>query len=220
MADKQVFQADTPGRWNRFKWLSRIILIVLAGSVVGAAITITSKHYPNLPIFDPAPKKLSKDQLELLERTKKYKDFKLDKEDIQQLVRTRHLHQLKHPNNKDRINAGFYRPWEAQAYNSLVDHIGRLDMVVSEGFAIQPNSGTMVARIDTGLININKKFKKPVIVSISNYVNINNTTGYSDSADVARIVKNKKLRTNFIASIVTQLNRYKKYNFQGVNLDL
>jgi len=220
MSNKQVFQADTPGRWNRFKWLSRILLIVLAGSVVGAALTITSKSYPNLPNFNPVAKKLTKDELDQLKKSKKYRDFILSKQEIQKLILARHEHELKHPNNKDRINAGFYRPWEAQAYNSLVDHIGRLDMIVSEGFSIQPKSDTMVVRIDTGLININRKSKKPVLVSLSNYVNVNNVTGYSDSADVARIIKNKKLRTGFVASILKQLNRYKSYNFQGVNLDL
>ena len=44
MVNRQVFQAETPGRWNRFKWLSRILLIVLAGCVLGSVITITSKQ--------------------------------------------------------------------------------------------------------------------------------------------------------------------------------
>src|ERR1700693_2289732 len=136
MAEKQVFQADTPGRWIRFKWLSRVLLIVLACSVLAAAITVTSKQYPSLPNLNPAPKKLTKEELENLKRSKKYKDFKIDKGGIQKLAQTRHLHQLKHPNNKDRINAGFYRAWEPQAYRSLADHIARLDMVVSEGFFI------------------------------------------------------------------------------------
>jgi len=61
MADKQVFQADTPGRWTRFKWLSRGILIILAAAVVAAAVTVTSKQYPVLPNLNPAPKKLSKE---------------------------------------------------------------------------------------------------------------------------------------------------------------
>jgi len=220
MSHKQVFQADTPGRWNRFKWLSRIIIIVLVGSVVGAAITITSKQYPSLPNLNPAPKKLTKEEIELLKKSKKYKDISFDKDEIQKLVLARQKHQVKYPNNKDRINAGFYRPWEAQAYNSLVDHIGKLDMVVTEGFAILPKSDTVVVSIDTGLLHLNKKSHKPIIVSITNYVNVNNVSGYSDSADVVRIISSKKLRTNFIASLVKQLNRYKSYNFQGVNLDL
>ncbi|MCC8425276.1 glycosyltransferase [Mucilaginibacter sp. UR6-11] len=216
MADKQVFQTDTPGRWNRFKWLSRILLIVLAGSVLGSVITITSQQYPSLPNLNPAPKKLTKEELEQLKVSKQFKDFKIDKDQIQKLERTRSLYRLKHPNNKDRINAGFYRAWEPQAYNSLVDHIARLDMVVSEGFLIKPNADTIDAKIDTGLVNLNKKYKKPVLITISNYVNYNNATGDFDTRDIYRIIKSKKLRTTFINSIVNQLN---KYQFQGVNLD-
>ncbi|MEO6630387.1 MAG: hypothetical protein ABIN13_01655, partial [Mucilaginibacter sp.] len=82
MSDKQVFQTDTPGRWIRFKWLSRVIIIVLAFSVVAAAITVTSKHYPSLPNLNPAPKKLTKEELDQLKKSKKFKDFKLDKGEI------------------------------------------------------------------------------------------------------------------------------------------
>jgi spore germination protein YaaH len=216
MADKQVFQTDTPGRWNRFKWLSRVILIVLAGSVLGSVITITSQQYPSLPNLNPTPKKLSKEEFDQLKASKQFKDFKIDKAQIQKLEHTRSLYRAKHPNNKDRINAGFYRPWEAQAYNSLVDHIARLDMVVTEGFVINPGADSILAKIDTGLINLNKKYKKPVLVTLSNYVNATNNTGGFDSKDIYRIIKSKKLRVTFIGSIVKQLNKYK---LQGVNLD-
>ena len=56
----------------------------------------------------------------------KYKDFKIDKAQIQKIAKARHQHQLKHPNNKDRINAGFYRAWEPQAYNSLAANYTKL----------------------------------------------------------------------------------------------
>jgi spore germination protein YaaH len=217
MADKQVFQADSPGRWNRFKWLSRIILFILASAVVASAITVTSKQYPALPNLNPAPKKLSKEELEQLKRSTKFKDFKIDVAEIKKLQEARKRHQLKRPNNKDRINAGFYRAWEPQAYNSLVDHIARLDMVVSEGFFIGPKTDTVIAKIDTGLINLNRKYRKPVVISLSNYVNTNNVSGYYDTKDIERIFKNKKLRAVFISSIIKQLNRFK---FQGINLDL
>lgn len=217
MADKQVFQADTPGRWTRFKWLSRFILIVLAAAVVAAAITVTSKQYPNLPNLNPAPKKLSKEELEQLKRSTKFKDFKIDTERIGALKRKLRLHQLRHPNNKDRINAGFYRAWEPQAYNSLVEHIARLDMVVSEGFTITLNADTVTAKIDTGLINLNKKYKKPILISLTNYINYNAVNGGFDSKDIYRIIKSKKLRTIFINSVANQLA---KYHFQGLNLEL
>jgi len=216
MADKQVFQTDTPGRWLRFKWFSRIVVIVLACSILAAIITVTQKQYPNLPNLNPAPRKFTKEELEQLKRSKKYKDFKIDKDEIQKLARTRHLHQLKRPNNKDRINAAFYRAWEPQAYYSLLQYLPKLDMVVSEGFYVFPKRDTIVANIDTGLININRRYHKPILISLSNYVNYNSLTGGYDSKDVERIIKNKKLRIAFINGIAKQLTRYK---FQGVNLD-
>ncbi len=216
MANKQVFQADTPGRWTRFKWLSRIILIVFVAAVVVAAITVTSKQYPVLPNLNPTPQKLSKEELEQLKRSTKFKDFKIDTQRLGVLKRQLHQHQLKRPNNKDRINAAFYRAWEPQAYNSLVDYITKLDMVISEGFFVTPKADTITAKIDTGLIKLNIKYKKPIIITLSNYVNYNNTSGGYDKKDVERIIKSKKLRTVFINSIVKQLAKYK---FQGVNLD-
>ena len=191
MADKQVFQTDTPGRWLRFKWLSRVLIIVLACSVLAAIITVTSKQYPNLPNLNPAPRKFTKEELDVLKKSKKYKDFKIDKGQIQKLAKARHQHQLKRPNNKDRINAAFYRAWEPQAYYSLVDHIAKLDMVVSEGLYVMPKSDTIVANVDTGLINLNRKYHKPILMSLSNYVNINNVSGGYDSKDVERIIKIK-----------------------------
>jgi cellulose synthase/poly-beta-1,6-N-acetylglucosamine synthase-like glycosyltransferase/peptidoglycan/xylan/chitin deacetylase (PgdA/CDA1 family)/spore germination protein YaaH len=214
MSNKQVFQADNPGRWNRFKWLSRIILIVFIFGAVAAAITVTSTEYPILPNLDPAPKKISKEDLEALKKSKRYKDFKVEKAVIEQIARARHQHQLKHPNNRNRINAAFYRPWEPQAYNSLLLYMNRLDMVVTEGFSFSQKADTLKTVLDTGLINLNKKYKKQILVTLSNYDNIKG--GY-DVEEVEHVFGNKKLRTAFINSIVAKL---KHYDFQGVNVDL
>ncbi|MCJ8210750.1 glycosyltransferase [Mucilaginibacter sp. RS28] len=213
--NKQIFQAETPGRWNRFKWISRVIAVILAAAVAASVITITSKQYPSLPNLNPAPKKLTKEEIDQLKHSKKYKDFRIQKAEIQALARARREHQRLHPNNKDRINAGFYRAWEAQAYNSLYDHIGKLDMIVSEGFSITPNADTVTAKMDTGLLNLNKKYHKPVVVSLSNYINYDNQHGGFDSKDVIRIVNNKASRATFISSVIKQLNFYK---FKGINL--
>jgi cellulose synthase/poly-beta-1,6-N-acetylglucosamine synthase-like glycosyltransferase/peptidoglycan/xylan/chitin deacetylase (PgdA/CDA1 family)/spore germination protein YaaH len=207
---KQVFQADTPGRWNRFKWLSRALLLILLCGAVASVITITSKQYPSLPNLNSEPEKLSKAKAVI------FKDFKIKKAEIKALERSRRLHLLKR-NNKERINAGFYRAWEPQAYTSLVDHIGKLDMVVSDGFSVTPNADTITFKRDTGLLNLNKKYNKPIVVSLTNYVIKNNVDGYFDTKDVARIISSKKLRTVFINSIVNNLTRYK---FAGLHLDL
>jgi len=208
MSGKQIFQADTPNRWNRFKWLSRLLLLLLLSGVIAAAVTVTSKQYPRLPNLTAAPKKLAK--------STRYRSFKTDKAQIEQIKRSLKQHQLKRPNNKHRINAGFYRPWEPQAYASLADHINRLDLIVSEGFAITPGQDTVTVRLDTGLINLNRKYKKPVVISLTNYVNNNNTSGGFDSKDVARIISNQKLRTVFITDVLAKLMRYR---LRGINLN-
>lgn len=217
MSNKQVFQADDPGRWNRFKWLSRILLVVFILGAIAAAITITSTEYPELPNLDEAPTKISKQDMEAFKKSKRYQDFKVEKAVIEQLARARKLHQLKHPNNAHRINVGFYRAWEPQAYTSLVDHLVNLDMLVTEGFGFSPDADTLKAQIDTGLINLNRKYKKRVLVTLSNYVNYDNVRGGYDVKDVQRIFKSKKLRTNFINSMA---NALAKYNFNGVNVDI
>jgi cellulose synthase/poly-beta-1,6-N-acetylglucosamine synthase-like glycosyltransferase/peptidoglycan/xylan/chitin deacetylase (PgdA/CDA1 family)/spore germination protein YaaH len=214
MSNKQVFQADNPGRWNRFKWLSRILLVILIGGVVAAVITVTSTEYPLLPNLDPAPKKITKEEMDQMKKSKRYQDFKIEKSVIQELARARRLHQLKHPNNDNRINAGFYRAWEPQAYNSLLQYLPRLDMVVTEGFSFSQHADTLKVVLDTGLINLNKKYKKQVLVTLSNYDNIKG--GY-DVDEVEHIFGNKKLRTAFIGSMVQKLQHY---NFQGINIDL
>jgi len=217
MAHKQVFQTDTPGRWNRFKWLSRALIVIFVSSIAAALITIHSTQYPNLPNLNQAPQKLSKEDLEYIKKTRKFKAFKIDTEKLAELSHNLYLHRLKQPNNENRINAGFYRAWEPQAYTSLADHIARLDMIVSEGFIIKPNADTISILVDTGLVNLNRKYNKPVLLSITNYINVDNVSGYTDFKDVMRIVKNPKSRATFINSIVDDLI---KYNFQGVNLDL
>ena len=217
MSDKQVFQADSKGRWLRFKWVSRVLIFVLACAIVAAAVAITSKQYPTLPNLNEAPKSLTKEGIEALKKSAKYKKFNIQVNELKKLELAKRLHQLKQPNNKDRINAGFYMAWDPQAYNSLADHIAKLDMVVSEGFFITPGTDTITAKIDTGLIRLNKKYKKPVLISISNYINYSNNTGDFDTKDIDHIIKTKKSRTAFINSIITQLT---KYNFKGIDLDL
>ncbi len=215
MADKQIFQADTPNRWNRFKWLSRVLLVLLVSAVVAASITITPNQYPALPNLTPTPKKLSREELEQLKHSTIYRAFTIQKQEIKQLAHNRYLHQLKHPNNKQRINVGYYRAWDPQAYTSLQDHIAHLDMINSEGFNMVPGADTIKVTTDTGLINLNRTYRKPVIMTLSNYINYTPTTGTTDSKDVMRIVKNPASRSAFINSIVGNLTRYK---LRGLNL--
>ena len=216
MAQKQIFQAENSKRWTSFKWLSRIFLLVLISGVVAAAITVTSKQYPELPNFIPTQKKLTTEEINRLKRSTKYHDFVVERNRIKQIQRALHQHQLKHPNNANRINVGFYLAWEPQAYNSLVDHISRLDMIVSEGFRITPNADSLTISLDTGLMNLNKKYKKPILVRLTNYINTSNVSGRFDSKTVQAIIKTPKRRTAFINNIAANLTKYK---LRGLDLN-
>lgn len=217
MADKQVFQADTPGRWNRFKWLSRALIAFIICGLIAVVITIKSTSYPTLPNLNQAPKKLSKTELDRIRKTRRYDDFVNDTLQLARVNRNLRQHRLKHPNNKDRINAGFYRAWEPQAYTSLRDNIRHMDMLVSEGFTTTPKGDTITAHLDTGLVNLSRRFKKPVLISLSNYITLGNNSGYMDKSNINRIIKSKKARTALINDIAAKLT---KYNFRGINIEL
>jgi len=210
MIDKQIFQTDSPGRWNRFKWLSRTIIIFLIISGVAAAITISSKQYPSLPNLIDIPKKLSQKQLEQVKKSKKFKEIKLDVRQIHELAHDRRVHQLKHPNNKDRLNVGFFWPWDPQSFTSLTDHINKMDMVISESFTIVPGTDSLKGKLEPELTKLVQKNKKPVIAIIENLVG-----GNWDTKTIGNIVKNKQRRAKFIGNIITNLS---KYNIKGVDV--
>ena len=210
MADKQIFQADSPGRWNRLKWLSRIAVLLLILSAVAAVITISSQQYPSLPNLVDIPKKLSQKELDRVKKSKKFKEIKLDVGQISELARNKHLHQLKHPNNKDRLNIGFFWPWDPQSFTSLTDHISKMDMVISESFTLVPGTGSLTGKLEPELTKLVQKNKKPVIAIIENLVN-----GNWDAKTVEAVVKSKTRRTKLINNILTSLA---KYNLSGVDI--
>ncbi|MVN20016.1 glycosyltransferase [Mucilaginibacter arboris] len=210
MADKQIFQTDSPGRWNRLKWLSRTLIIILILSAIAAVITISSQQYPSLPNLIDIPKKLSQKELDQVKKSKKFKEIKLDVRQIKELARNRKLHQLKHPNNKNRLNVGFFWPWDPQSFTSLTDHISKMDMVISESFSISPGTDTLKGKLEPELTRLVQKNKKPVIAIIENLDN-----GNWDTKTIQAIVKSKTRRTKLINNILTKLV---KYNIKGVDI--
>jgi cellulose synthase/poly-beta-1,6-N-acetylglucosamine synthase-like glycosyltransferase/peptidoglycan/xylan/chitin deacetylase (PgdA/CDA1 family)/spore germination protein YaaH len=209
-SDKQIFQTDSPERWNRLKWLSRAIIIFLVIGAVAAVVAISSKQYPSLPNLIDIPKKLSQKELERVKKSKKFKEIKLDVGQIRELARNRHLHQLKHPNNKNRLNVGFFWPWDPQSFTSLTDHINKMDMVISESFTIVAGTDSLKGKLEPELTKLVEKNNKPVIGIVENLVN-----GNWDAKTIGNIVKSKKQRSQFISNIVSNLN---KYHLKGVDI--
>lgn len=137
MNNKQVFHSDSPSRWNKIKWSSRVVLAVIVLTVVSVIITISSKKYPKLPDLNQVSS-FSKNDLEKIKQSSKYKEFKIQKAELLAWDRDKMKHKKVHPNeNKKRLNVGFFVGWDPQSYTSLNDHISKLDMVVPEFFFLK-----------------------------------------------------------------------------------
>ncbi|MGV8877573.1 MAG: glycosyltransferase [Sphingobacteriaceae bacterium] len=214
MPDKQIFQTETPGRWNKFKWLSRLIIIVFIGGAIVTAITISSSQYPSLPNLSEVNAKLTNREIAELKKSTQYKDFKINKKQLEDIAEKRRLNQLKHPNNEARINAAFYVNWDPQAFNSLEDHIDKLDMVVTESFFVKPGIDTVSVNLDPRLLKLAQTHKKTILAQVSNYVD-GKAGGWNGEA-VTRIVNNEDHRKAFIDDVLNKLHQYK---LQGVNVD-
>lgn len=211
MNNKQVFHSDSPSRWNKFKWSSRVVLAVIVLTVVSVIITISSKKYPKLPDLNHVPS-ISKNDLEKIKQSSKYKEFKIQKAELLALDRDKMKHKKVHPNeNKKRLNVGFFVGWDPQSYNSLNDHISKLDMVVPEFFFLKPGTDSLVSTIDTAVVNLVKKHQKKLIASVKNYTD----QGWDGKA-VHYMISTGARRTNFINQLVKQLQVYK---LDGVNID-
>src|SRR5258708_15506496 len=46
---RQIFQTNSPGRWQRFKWGGRIVLLFLILGVVVFVIAVSREYTPSLP---------------------------------------------------------------------------------------------------------------------------------------------------------------------------
>lgn len=211
MNNHQIFHSDSPSRWNRFKWSSRFILLIIVLILVSVIVTINSKKYPKLPDLSHV-QAISKRDLEKIRQSARYKEFKIQKKELLALERHKIQHKRIHPgNNKKRLNVGFFVAWDPQSYTSLNDHIGKLDVVVPEFFFLNPGTGSLMSAIDTAVLKLVKKHKKKLIASVKN------TTDQGwDGKAVHKLISSVSKRTNFIDQLVKQLETYQ---LDGVNID-
>lgn len=211
MDSPQVFQTKSTGRWNRFKWSSRLLIAIVVISTVCVVITICSKQYPKLPDLSKAYNSYTLKDIAQIKKSSKYRDFKIEKKKILALEKDRERYKKLHPNNLKRLNVGFFVDWDAQSYTSLSDHINKLDIIIPEFFFLSPKADTLQSRIDQDVIKIVKKHHKKLIASVKNYIN-NNWDGNA----VHGIINSPKRRTAFIHNLLFLLQ---KHHLDGVNID-
>jgi cellulose synthase/poly-beta-1,6-N-acetylglucosamine synthase-like glycosyltransferase/spore germination protein YaaH/peptidoglycan/xylan/chitin deacetylase (PgdA/CDA1 family) len=210
MPEKQIFQTAKKSRWITFQWVTRSIIITFIIATACVAYTLLSDHYPALPVINTAAT-LTKKQIEQIKRSTPYKDFKISKKRLLKMEHDQKKHHLRHPNNKARINAGFYVNWDPQSLTDLKDHIKQLDMVVTESFFIKNGADTVIDQVDKDALKVIIRHKKIAIAMVSNF-----SKDSFDGNAIHKLLQDKSLQNRFIKNLISKL---KAYRFQGVNID-
>ena len=210
MPEKQIFQTSGKSRWITFQWVTRLLIITFIVATACVAYTLISNHYPALPVINTATA-LSNKQMEQIRKSTTYKDFKISKKKLLKIRQDQQAHRAKHPNNKVRINAGFYVNWDPQSLTDLQDHIKQLDMVVTESFFIKNGADTLIDQVDEDAMKVIRKNKKTAIAMVSNF------SGDSfDGNAIHKLLQDQSLQNRFIDNLIKSL---KSYGFKGVNID-
>jgi len=210
MQEKQIFQTSKKSRWITFQWVTRLLIFTIIVATACVAYTLLSNHYPSLPVISPTST-LSRKQIEQIKKSNQYKDFKISKKELIKIRRDQRIHHLRNPNNKARINAGFYVNWDPQSLTDLQDHIKQLDMVVTESFFIKNGADTLIDQVDTDAMKVIKKHRKTAIAMVSNF-----STDHFDGNAIHKLLQDQSLQDRFIGNLIKSL---KSYGYQGVNID-
>ena len=197
--NRQIFQTDSPTRWNTFKWSARIIIFLLFLGAASLSIALFKNSNPTLP------KLMTIDysrHLPTPEKSHEYKEHS-KKRKRNEAIRKSPL--------KNQIRAGFY-PDKAdpQSFSVLKANIGKMNMVLPQWFFIDRRADTIITHVDKSTFNLLDSSQAKIIPMLSNV-----DTGYYDSC-IIRIVSSPTKRKAFINSVLTLL---KKYGMDGLNVD-
>jgi peptidoglycan-N-acetylglucosamine deacetylase len=214
MAEKQVFQSNSPRRWRVFQWSTRLILFGVLMTIPVFWIALSRSYKPMLPLLtndEFTYKKLQKpDSARAFsaKESKKYKGFK----DFMEAKNA--LKNGANPPKAQSIRAGFYVNWDAQSLFSLETNIDKMNMVIPEWLSIDPKTDTLLVNIDADALRV-MQAHKVAILPILNNVN-DSKDGDFDPQLLSRVLKNPAKSRRLIDDLLKVL---KQYNFQGVNID-
>ena len=214
---RPVFHTPNLKRWKRFKgglWIVLAGVVLLLGGIAFAlyrgyqpalpSLTGKEKAYQSLPAESVAKQK---EDAALLAR---YGGFDSS---ISAARKARNGTSTLADNNMAApIRAAFYVDWDAQAYTSLTQNIGKLNMVLPEWIFLDPAGDTLYTTIDPKALYLMKRAGIRVLPMLSNFFGED-----FNGAVVHRILHNEAKRKRLIEDLVQVLSRYR---LQGINIDL
>ncbi|MHA4808649.1 glycosyltransferase [Flavitalea flava] len=233
---KQIFQTNSPGRWQRFKWGGRFVLLFIILGVLIISIALSRGYMPSLPRIKEQSqlykKVLDTNRTFLFKNTlldqyggfRKYINEKVPYKAGAFPVQSRKdsikygLVPFKADTNfrsftkfPTGIRAAFYVDWDAQSFLSLQQYISKMNLVIPEWIFIDPNADTVFTSIDERAFAVMKKSGVKIMPILSN-----NFKEVFRGDAVHRIINDPKKKQRLISDVTRILM---KHNFAGVNVD-
>lgn len=234
---RQIFQTNSPGRWQRLKWGGRMVLFLLILGIVIFSIAVNRGYTPTLPrlkeqsqlykkVLDTNRTFLFKNSLiEQYGGFRKYINEKVpyrsgafpgqarkdsDKYRLQHAVKadTSFRSFTKFPTG---IRAAFYVDWDAQSFLSLQQYISKMNLVIPEWIFIDPTADTVFTNIDSRAWTVMKNSGVKIMPILSN----NYKEVFRGDA-VHRIINDPAKKERLINDVIKILE---KNDFIGVNVD-
>ena len=177
----QIFQTHNPSRWQRVKWIARILLVLLILAIVVVFIAYSSMDLPEIPLEGRAIKKVLTEEVpgyRESEMGKQYRGFRkvIQKQwakgkGIGQNNKVLDLSNSDYFSDSLGIRAAFYVAWDPQSFFSLRKNISKLNLVLPEWFFIDPKADTLFTNIDKQAFDIINKSGIEVMPMLSNSYN-------------------------------------------------
>ena len=194
--NRQIFQTDSPTRWNTFKWSARIVLFLLFLGALAIAVALFKNSNPTLPKLPTSVKFFP------LANPEKAHEFK---------EHSKRKHRSKTPVAKQ-IRAGIY-PDKADPHSLSVlrGNITKMNMVLPQWLFIDANTDTIVSHLEHGTFMLLDSSQAKIVPIWTN----ENPNGWANSS-LIHIVSNPVKRKATIASLLGFL---KRYGMDGLSTD-
>ena len=219
----QVFQTTNKYRWQRFKWLGRLLLfiIIILTLIFSIAVHVISKQNPTIPLEGRAVKKVLAGEAPAFKQSKlakKYQGFRSlinvkwsQGRGCGQTDSTLNLSKNNDFSDSLGIRAAFFVNWDAQSFYSLKKNISKVNLILPEWLFIDPNADTLFSVMEPRVLDLIKASGVKVVPMLSN-----NYNGVFTGNALHRILNDPAKSDRLVQDVARFLV---KYNLSGINVD-